>query len=437
MNTIHLARGLERLSACSSASNSPRNSPQLARKVLGKTFTSLSAGNTPHSSPLVNRLSDHNGKSSPLTIRSRNFSTAKILHDSAEWAEETPMEVFLSSVLDKPYKDEILHQQRNEIIHRTRSALATAGISNVGQLRESSANDLEKLGVTPDVIQKIRNAFEGSPSTGPRFQAAVFQTNATPTPISVPSITINEAVKDPSPAIAQAEWCYKQGTSKPFINKTPELFWSEYQESRTEAAWLRKERAFSSDASPWQVSGDPATTEKEDPLGFYNEWKHNKPGKLFTPWTPAVNLKEEVLIRPGMSYSGNLAEIRSQTSDDADKKSDWSVASNRRDFFDALGNKLNIHSLSDWYYVNAVDLKKYDAAQEILRTYYDNSLPKALVSIYPDFNWKMWNFDNGFKGIWNNEPDTQILEKVAEENKGNPRSQGVVDSKGNRLIFQI
>jgi hypothetical protein len=73
---------------------------------------------------------------------------------------------------------------------------------------------------------------------------------------------------------------------------------------------------------------------------------------------------------------------------------------NLRNYFDKLGEKLNIHSLNDWYGVTSKDLLS-SGGHELFK---DHTLsPKnALIYVYGDTEWQPWLFDNVPRDYWQN-----------------------------------
>lgn len=423
-NLNQIARGLERL-ATNSSPNSPLNSPLVPRRkaLLDRPFSS-SVGSTPLGSPSGTRI--QRCKSLDRS-QSRGFSSLKTtgLATHAESSEDTPMDVFLYRIIQCE-KDDPLLQDRLDVLFRTRTVLNTAGIASVGQLKERE-HELEKIGLHPTVVQKIKSVF-GSPPQSPapaRFEPMTLNTTAAVAPQIIPKIVIEptpaEEMNSTSPSLGQGSWMWNHGTSRPLLSKTAEQQWSDYAESRDEVAWMRTEKA---QLGGWKVAGSEKA--EEDPLKYFTEWKDNTPGKFNQPWRPAVsNINPDASARPDMVYSQQNIQINTpsnltQSPKPRDAKAQKAV-------FDEAGRKLGVRSMSDWYFINLTDLNKLDALQEILTTKFGGSLSRALVETYPEYNWKPWNFDYGYKGIFNDpEADSASLstEKTAEAKpQGNIRSQ--------------
>lgn len=67
-------------------------------------------------------------------------------------------------------------------------------------------------------------------------------------------------------------------------------------------------------------------------------------------------------------------------------------------FFDTYALRNNIREYEDWYNVKVADVKKSGGANVIL--HYNNSLVKAILNIYPEYNWQVWKFDQAPSGYW-------------------------------------
>jgi len=81
----------------------------------------------------------------------------------------------------------------------------------------------------------------------------------------------------------------------------------------------------------------------------------------------------------------------------------WKEISNQRIFFDSLGKELAVKKLEDWYNISLTikDLETHKATG--LSSYY-SSPTRALMNVYPEFNWKIWKFGNApQQTIWDDQ----------------------------------
>ena len=69
----------------------------------------------------------------------------------------------------------------------------------------------------------------------------------------------------------------------------------------------------------------------------------------------------------------------------------WNDLKNQREFFDWMELQLGIQRKEDWYEVKTSDLKSDSGIGTVLQLY-KGSLPKALETIYSDYNWTHWRF---------------------------------------------
>jgi hypothetical protein len=61
-------------------------------------------------------------------------------------------------------------------------------------------------------------------------------------------------------------------------------------------------------------------------------------------------------------------------------------------YFQAMKRELGLKSLEDWYTVHREDVEAKDGGCALLAIYYQNSLQKALMDVFPHHNWQEWRF---------------------------------------------
>eukprot|EP01114_Cavostelium_apophysatum_P009868 TRINITY_DN23180_c0_g1_i1.p1 TRINITY_DN23180_c0_g1~~TRINITY_DN23180_c0_g1_i1.p1 ORF type:complete len:370 (+),score=65.36 TRINITY_DN23180_c0_g1_i1:1430-2539(+) len=59
--------------------------------------------------------------------------------------------------------------------------------------------------------------------------------------------------------------------------------------------------------------------------------------------------------------------------------------------FNQLGEHLGVKTLSDWYQVKQTNTSEF-GIQRLLQDHYRGFLPTALMNVYPEFRWKIWQF---------------------------------------------
>eukprot|EP01120_Amphizonella_sp_Union-15-10_P000282 TRINITY_DN10305_c0_g1_i2.p1 TRINITY_DN10305_c0_g1~~TRINITY_DN10305_c0_g1_i2.p1 ORF type:complete len:363 (+),score=45.01 TRINITY_DN10305_c0_g1_i2:81-1169(+) len=76
----------------------------------------------------------------------------------------------------------------------------------------------------------------------------------------------------------------------------------------------------------------------------------------------------------------------------------WSNKVNRRKLFDWIGSELGFRSYDDWYESKKSVIGSF-GGERVMRIY--RSIFKALIEIYPEYDWIAWKFNVSGQGIWN------------------------------------
>jgi hypothetical protein len=87
----------------------------------------------------------------------------------------------------------------------------------------------------------------------------------------------------------------------------------------------------------------------------------------------------------------------------------WKDRKNQLDFFDWLGQMTNKKTMDDWYSLTKRDILQWGGGG--LLKFYDNSLLKILISVYPNHNWLRWKFGGFNTEYWE---DKQNLRDVVD-----------------------
>eukprot|EP01114_Cavostelium_apophysatum_P012589 TRINITY_DN2854_c0_g1_i1.p1 TRINITY_DN2854_c0_g1~~TRINITY_DN2854_c0_g1_i1.p1 ORF type:complete len:464 (+),score=89.13 TRINITY_DN2854_c0_g1_i1:116-1507(+) len=77
----------------------------------------------------------------------------------------------------------------------------------------------------------------------------------------------------------------------------------------------------------------------------------------------------------------------------------WIDKRNQRAFFDDLGKQLGMKTWEDWYQIKTTDVQLHGRG---LLNHYGNSLVKAITTIFPEHQWKIWKFEKITEGFWQN-----------------------------------
>lgn len=76
-----------------------------------------------------------------------------------------------------------------------------------------------------------------------------------------------------------------------------------------------------------------------------------------------------------------------------DARGYWQDISNQREFLDCVGKEeFSVSRLEEWYSVSLKEKMIPAGVRSMLTLYYGNSLPLALVSVYPEHKWEPWRF---------------------------------------------
>jgi len=83
----------------------------------------------------------------------------------------------------------------------------------------------------------------------------------------------------------------------------------------------------------------------------------------------------------------------------------WNDKTNQLRYLNWLELQLNISSKEQWYGVTIRDVR--DRGGRGLLAKYDDSLQKALICIFPSWNWKSWMFRTTMKHFWNSDDNVK------------------------------
>jgi hypothetical protein len=82
----------------------------------------------------------------------------------------------------------------------------------------------------------------------------------------------------------------------------------------------------------------------------------------------------------------------------------------QREYLDSVAERLQITDFEQWYHVTATDLDS-----RVLKLY-GGSLAKALMNVYPEYNWILWKFVQVPHHTWDNKENVkQFVHWAANE----------------------
>jgi len=244
-----------------------------------------------------------------------------------------------------------------------------------------------------------------SPVGSPRTVRHFCSTAHVPNHSDIKELVDDKPITQSEATVSPSQWVW-QGSKRTFISKTPEQYWKDLQDNRKELAWSQTERVHS---KIFPTEHDLNATQ------WYDEWKANSPGKA-NKQRPISSLNIDYAARSNQTYSPNQVQIMvtppSESNETSTKTASSSHlnSSNHRAYFDSIGNELGVKSLDDWYSISITDVKRFDSSYEVLACY-GNSLIQGLMSVYPEHPWKIWQFENSYKGLFDDEPDQQAMKK--------------------------
>jgi len=70
----------------------------------------------------------------------------------------------------------------------------------------------------------------------------------------------------------------------------------------------------------------------------------------------------------------------------------WKLKENHKKFFDWLWKEFGYVSFEDWYKITTEDVEMHGGSA--LVNMYNGSVVNALLSLYPEYDWKIWEFVN-------------------------------------------
>jgi hypothetical protein len=68
-------------------------------------------------------------------------------------------------------------------------------------------------------------------------------------------------------------------------------------------------------------------------------------------------------------------------------------------WYDSVSQRLNLKSPEDWYNVSRKDLRRV-GGHFIVDNYFNGSIARALIHLYPNYEWEIWKFKAVPKGFW-------------------------------------
>ncbi len=130
----------------------------------------------------------------------------------------------------------------------------------------------------------------------------------------------------------------------------------------------------------------------------------------------------------GGYYNGSLSEALETVYPEYDWKvwqfqhfpvsySYWNSLSNQRTLLDQVAQELQFTSPDNWYTIETSEIERKKGGRTILYNYYQGSLIRMLLAVYPENNWQLEKFKHMSKGFWSSEENIKsYLEWFAQHN---------------------
>lgn len=269
----------------------------------------------------------------------------------------------------------------------------------------SVTNTIRGLGLSPRLLSN-RLGGQRSPTVSPLASPSIrrFSTKKKGNSIEdvIPPQSKSAGV---SPAMVHLERPKNLGVSVahvqesqntfPLPTKSSEQFWSDLQDNLQETLWYRSEQASDSD------------------LQFYRDFKKNYKPEFVAPnvtisQVDFSQLKQSNLPIP--QWDRIKVDTKGMPSLEA-------ALIDPQNYLNECGAKLGVRELNDWYNFNVLEFKKVDPNASQFLARYGNSLIRALVTNFPDHDWKMTRFDP-LKGTIFDQPNTDFMNQVKRESSG-------------------
>jgi len=172
---------------------------------------------------------------------------------------------------------------------------------------------------------------------------------------------------------------FKLRTIKEVKKKVPRNYWSNLQNQREALDKLFKHFGYNKPEDWYNIT--KRILEEHGAGGFMSKYYFSSPSLAVRTVYPEYFLQDWRFSQVPSNYWSNLA--------------------NQREFFDHLTTVLEIRKPSDWYNVTRQDLLKVGACG-LLQGRYRDSPFRAIMSIYPEYNWHDWKFAHVPTGYWRN-----------------------------------
>jgi hypothetical protein len=92
----------------------------------------------------------------------------------------------------------------------------------------------------------------------------------------------------------------------------------------------------------------------------------------------------------------------------------WNQQKNQKQFMNWLGNELGFKQMDDWYQITGKIIEENGGVGLLQK--YNNSLIEVIESIYPNYKWLPWKFDQMIRGYWNQmENQTEFMNWLGKE----------------------
>lgn len=170
---------------------------------------------------------------------------------------------------------------------------------------------------------------------------------------------------------------------------------------------------------PWKFKRLPAKSWRD--ARFHREYMDDLRNELgLKNWEDLYNIKYHHIINNGgrelLKYYGNsvLNVIRGVYPEYPLKvwrfhlpAGHWKDPKNQKSFFDEVGKEIGIKHWEEWYNVKTSTLQEYGIT--LVSDYFGGSVSKALMHLYPEYDWKIWKFNSVPNGFWQNVKNQRLF----------------------------
>ncbi len=114
---------------------------------------------------------------------------------------------------------------------------------------------------------------------------------------------------------------------------------------------------------------------------------------VFAPSRPSHRSSLLSKVSPSPLRASSPLRAASSSSSSPKYVGYWNSLSNQRQFFDQqAAAALSVRIANDWYRIRVEDVYE-EGGKGLLNGHYGGSLLSALQTVYPEYNWKLWRYE--------------------------------------------